>query len=167
MASMPSPPLPAFSAPADQPVLDFLGSAQRLLITGEQSGGEFALLQASGERGDTAPRHRHRAATETFIVLAGEILIEADQEQHLAAAGHVAVLPRGQAHTFAVVSATARYLTLHTPAGFEAFVRAVSEAAAAGAGQPATLTALAAGHGIDILGPGLEPTGRSRPRARD
>jgi hypothetical protein len=56
-----------------------------------------------------------------------------------------------------VVSPTARYLTLHTPAGFDAFVHDVSDAAQAGGAPPdrATLVALAAEHGIDIVGPGL------------
>jgi hypothetical protein len=72
-------------------------------------------------------------------------------------AGHVAVLPRDQVHTFLVVSATARYLTLHTPAGFDAFVRDVSDATQATGTPPdrVALVALAAGHGIEITGPGL------------
>jgi hypothetical protein len=72
-------------------------------------------------------------------------------------AGHVAILPRGQVHTFMVVSATARYLTLHTPAGFDAFVQEVSDAAGADGAPPdrAALIELAARHGIDIVGPGL------------
>lgn len=148
---------PAFTSPASQPVLRLLGSPERLLVAGEQSGGEFALFEATGERGHTSPRHRHRRATETFIVLDGEMLIEADGERRVAAAGHVAVLPRDQVHTFMVISPAARYLTLHTPAGFDAFVRNMSDAAQA-AGAPldrATLIALAAEHGIDIIGPGL------------
>ena len=146
----------AFSEPASQPVFQFLGSPERLLVAGQQSGGEFALFQSSGERGHTAPRHRHRLAAETFIVLDGEILIEAGDERRVAAAGHVAVLPRDQVHTFLVVSVTARYLTLHTPAGFDAFVRAVSDATQGGASPDrAALVALAAEHGIDITGPGL------------
>jgi quercetin dioxygenase-like cupin family protein len=146
-----------FTDPASQPVLDFLGSAERLLIAGGQSGGEFALFDATGERGHTAPRHRHRRASETFVVLDGEILIEAGVDRRVATAGDVAVLPRDQVHTFMVVSASARYLTLHTPAGFDAFVRGVSDAARA-VGAPlgrGALVDLAAEHGIDIIGPGL------------
>ena len=148
---------PAFTGPASQPVLRFLGSPERLLVAGQQSGGEFALFEATGERGHTSPRHRHRRATETFIVLDGEMLIEAGGERQVAAAGHVAVLPRDQVHTFMVVSPTARYLTLHTPAGFDAFVRDMSDAAQAAGASPdrASLVALAAEHGIDIVGPGL------------
>jgi len=148
---------PAFTSPASQPALSFLGSAERLLVAGEQSGGEFTLLEATGERGHTSPRHRHRLATETFIVLDGELLIEADGERRIAATGHVAVLPRGQVHTFMIVSPAARYLTLHTPAGFDAFVRKISDATQAAGAQPdrASLIALAAEQGIDIIGPGL------------
>jgi len=147
----------ACTDPATQPVLDFLGSPERLLVAGQQSGGEFALFDTSAERGHTAPRHRHRRAAETFVVLDGEILIEAGDERRVAAAGHVAVLPRNQVHTFMVVSPAARYMTLHTPAGFDAFVRDVSDAARATGAPPgrAALVALAAAHGIDIVGPGL------------
>lgn len=43
-----------------------------------------------------------------------------------------------------------------SPAGFDAFVRSVSDAQAAGAPPDrATLIALAAEHGVDIIGPGL------------
>jgi quercetin dioxygenase-like cupin family protein len=147
----------AFTDPASQPVLRFLGSPERLLVSAEQSGGEFALFETTGERGHTAPRHRHRRAAETFIVLDGELLIEAGAERRVAAAGHAAVLPRDQVHTFLVVSPAARYLTLHTPAGFDAFVHDVRDAARATGAPPdrAALVALAAGHGIEIIGPGL------------
>lgn len=148
---------PAFSEPGTQPVLRFLGSPERLLVAGPQSGGEFALFQTTAERGHTSPRHRHRRASETFIVLDGELLIEAGDQRRTAGAGHVAVLPRDQVHTFLVVSATAQYMTLHTPAGFDAFVHDVSDAARADGSPPdrAALIALAAAHGIEITGPGL------------
>ncbi len=145
----------AFCDPASQPVLSFLGSPERLLVDGQRTGGEFAVLEAVAERGHSAPRHRHRRATESFIVLDGELLIEAGGQRHVAGPGSVAVLPRDQVHTFLVVSAAARYLTLHTPAGFEAFVRDVSDLAAGGAPGRQALAQLAAGHGIEITGPGL------------
>jgi quercetin dioxygenase-like cupin family protein len=34
----------------------------------------FGDRETTGERGHTAPRHRHRLASGTFIVLDGEIL---------------------------------------------------------------------------------------------
>src|SRR6201996_2549979 len=146
---------PAFSVSAGQPAFPFLGSPERLMSARPPRGGGAALLQSGGERGHTAPRHRHRHASETFIVLDGELLVQAGAERLVVGAGDVAVLPRDQEHTFLVVSATARYLTLHAPAGFDRFVRAVSDAAQGGASPDrAALVALAAEHGIDITGPG-------------
>jgi quercetin dioxygenase-like cupin family protein len=149
---------PVFTSPQSQPVLGFLGSPERLLVSGADSAGEFALFESTGVRGGTAPRHRHRHASETFIVLDGEMLIEVGDEQRIASAGHTAILPRDVPHTFVIVSQTARYLTLHTPAGFDTFVRDVSDLARDGGGPDRTaLVAVAATHGIDILGPGISP----------
>ena len=147
---------PVFTTPEQQPVLSFLGSPERLLLAGHDTSGEFALFESTGHRGHNAPKHRHQHATETFIVLEGDLLIEVGDEQRAAGAGDTAVLPRGLPHTFVVLSPSARYLTLHTPAGFDEFVHAVSDLAAGG-GAPgrAALIATAAEHGIEILGPGL------------
>jgi quercetin dioxygenase-like cupin family protein len=140
----------------DQPVLTFLGSPERLMLGRSDTNGEFALFESSGSRGHTAPTHLHRVASETFIVLEGELLVQVGDDRQVAGAGDVALLPRGLPHTFVVVSPTARYLTLHTPAGFDDFVRAVSALAADGrAADRAALVAVAADHGIEILGPGL------------
>ena len=70
-------------------------------------------------------------------------------------AGGLALLPRGLAHGFVVTSAQARFLTLHTPSGFDRFVAEVG--AAAEAPGPDELTRLAAAHGIRIVGPPLRP----------
>jgi quercetin dioxygenase-like cupin family protein len=154
MSTFPS--LPRFTTPAEQPVLSFLGSPERLLLAGHDTGGEFALFESTGVRGHTAPTHRHLHASETFIVLDGELLIQVGDEQRRAGAGDTAMLPSGLPHTFVVLSPSARYMTLHTPAGFDEFVRAVSDLAAGGtAPDRATLIATAAEHGIEILGPGL------------
>ena len=147
---------PAFSDPATQPVLPFLGLPERLLVTGRHSGGELAVLESSAPHGHACPWHRHRFAAETFVVLDGELLLDVDGQRHLAGPGHVAVLPRDLPHGFVVVSDHARWLTLHTPAGFDDFVRAVSDATHAdGPPDRAVLTAVAAEYGIDILGPGI------------
>ena len=161
---------PAITRPSDQPVFDFFGSPERLLLSGAQSGGEIAVFDCTGTRGHTAPVHRHLRASETFIALDGEIVVEVGGEQHVATAGDAALLPREIPHSFVVLSNTARYLTLHTPAGFEGFVQDVT--AASQPGQPgrlparADIIALAASHGIEILGPGLELPGRTPSASR-
>jgi hypothetical protein len=89
-------------------------------------------------------------------VLSGELLVEVGGERRGAGPGHVAVLPRTVPHTFVVVSATARYLILHTPAGFDDFIHEAAAAARAGEElDRSALTEIAGRHGIEILGPGL------------
>jgi hypothetical protein len=84
------------------------------------------------------------------------MFIQVGDDQRVASTGDSAVLPRGLPHTFVILSATARYMTLHTPAGFDEFVHAVSDLAVRGqAPDRAALAAAAAEHGIEILGPGL------------
>ncbi|MGW4241701.1 cupin domain-containing protein [Nocardia sp. NPDC004722] len=147
---------PAHTSPENQIRLPFLGAPETVLVGAEHTGGEFALLRSGGPHGHSSPWHRHLWATETFIVEEGDVLLRVGDEEFLAAAGHAVVLPRGIPHGFVVVSDSARYLTLHTPAGFESFVADVSAAGTPGSPpDPAMLRELAARHGIEILGPGI------------
>ena len=98
-------------------------------------------------------------------MLDGELRLSAGEQEHTAGPGTVAVLPRRRRHAYVVTSATARFLTLHMPGGFEQFAAEVGEPAPAltlppvPAGPPdlAALTRAAAPHGITILGPPPKP----------
>ena len=88
------------------------------------------------------------------------------EEEHTAEPGTVAVLPRRLRHAYVVTSATARFLTLHTPAGFEQFARRGWSARPGPHPAPATrtdrrifaaLARAAARHGITILAPPPQP----------
>jgi quercetin dioxygenase-like cupin family protein len=121
-------------------LLWFLGTLVRLELTGEQTGGRFALWEGVLPRGAAPPLHSH-PQDETFYVLEGEVTVWvvapglADSpgwlETHasLRAAGEVVLAPAGTPHTFRVESDTARMLFLSTPAGIEDFVRALAEPA--------------------------------------
>ena len=73
---------------------------------------------------------------------------------HVLRPGEGILAPRGVPHTVRAGDRGGRWLVTSTPAGFEAFVRAVGspdpEAAPPG---PDELTRIAAEHGIEILGP--------------
>jgi hypothetical protein len=118
-----------------------------------------------GRRGHASPVHVHDRDDETFFVLDGELRVLVGEEEHAAGPGTVAVLPRRLRHAYVVTSATARFLTLHTPSGFEQFAAEVGQPAQAltlppgPAGPPdlAALTRAAARHGITILAPPPQP----------
>jgi quercetin dioxygenase-like cupin family protein len=149
------------SDPDAQAAIWFLGALSQLRISGAQTGGAFALADHLAARGNASPVHVHDRDDETFFVLDGELRVFAGEGEHTAGPGTVAVLPRRLSHAYVVTSATARFLTLHTPAGFEQFATEVGEPAQAltlpppPAGPPdfAALTRAAARHQITILAP--------------
>ena len=153
------------SGPDTQVAVWFLGALSQLRVTGEQTGGAFALADHLARRGNASPVHVHDRDDETFVVLDGELRVFVGDGEHTAGPGTVAVLPRCVRHAYVVTSATARFLTLHTPAGFEQFATEVGEPAQAlalpppPAGPPdfAALTQAAARHQITILAPPPQP----------
>jgi quercetin dioxygenase-like cupin family protein len=89
--------------------------------------GAFVLFEDRVERGKTTPLHLHPHEDETIYVVAGEIMVSFDGEEHRVGEGGVFVAPRGLPHAFLVTSETARLLCLQTPGTGEAFYRAASE----------------------------------------
>ena len=152
------------SGPDTQAAIWFLGALSQLRVSGEQTGGAFALADHLARRGNASPVHVHDRDDETFFVLDGDLRVFVGEEEHTAGPGTVAVLPRCVSHAYVVTSATARFLTLHTPAGFERFATEVGEPAQAltlppPAGPPdfAALAQAAARHQITILAPPPQP----------
>ncbi len=143
---------PAITTPDTQQTISFLGELYHLRVTGHDTGGEFAVIESRGGRGHGSPMHVHREASETFLVLEGELRVVVDGQEHLAGAGCAAVLPAGRPHGFVVTSDSARYFTLHHGPAFADFVIDAGEAVGSPP-DPALLSEIAARHGIDIVGP--------------
>jgi quercetin dioxygenase-like cupin family protein len=153
------------SSPDTQTAIWFLGALSQVRLSGEQTGGAFSVTENLVRRGNGSPVHVHDRDDETFFVLDGELRVVAGEEEHTAGPGTVAVLPRRLGHAYVVTSATARFLSLHTPAGFEQFTAEVGQPAPAltlppEPAEPHDLAALAqaaARHGITILAPPPRP----------
>src|SRR5215211_2580895 len=98
-------------------------NAPTVLLRGEQSGGEVAVIEGgrlSAEfRGP--PLHNHDFG-EAFYVLEGELTFQLRDKVFTRKAGELAFAPRGVPHTYANHSgAEARALIVCTPAGFERY----------------------------------------------
>jgi quercetin dioxygenase-like cupin family protein len=131
--------------------LAFLGARVRVLATGEDTGGALGLLDMlEVPAGDMPPLHRHRNEDEGFYVISGELTLFLPGRRIELAPGDYAVAPRGVPHAYRVDDAPARLLVTSTPSGFERFV---VDVASRGTPDPETLTAVAAEHDIEILGP--------------
>jgi quercetin dioxygenase-like cupin family protein len=138
----------------------FTNHLVHIQVDGDTSDGALALLDERGRRGDMPPLHVHRRDDETFYVVEGEVTLFVADEQIVLGAGQAAFAPRDVPHAYRVESEEARWLVINTPAGFDAFVREVSEPAPADelppaerASDPAVLAQAAAKVGIEILGP--------------
>lgn len=154
-------PHPVIASPDTQTAIWFLGALSQVRLSGEQTGGGFSLAENLNRRGNGSPVHVHDHEDETLFVLDGELRVFVGEEEHTAEPGSVAVLPRRLRHAYVVTSATARFLTLHIPAGFEQFAAEAGEPAQAltlppPPARPPDLAAVAraaARHGITIVAP--------------
>jgi quercetin dioxygenase-like cupin family protein len=137
----------------------FLRNRVRIHISGLQTDGALALLESTGPAGDHTPLHVHHLDDEGFYVLDGQLTLWAGDDEHVLRAGESILAPRGVPHTLRV-DEDARWLVTSTPAGFEAFVRAMASPTPPSAPPaPDELARVAAQHGIEILGPpGMLPS---------
>jgi quercetin dioxygenase-like cupin family protein len=128
-------------------------------------GAGMSIVELVGPPGDMPPLHLHRTDAEAFYVLEGEfsLFVKGEKPAHLSAGG-VAFGPKGVPHTYRVEGdRDARWLAISTPGDFERFVVAASRRAPRPELPPphgpptdeevAAVTALAAEHGIELLGP--------------
>jgi quercetin dioxygenase-like cupin family protein len=136
----------------------FLGDAVTVLVTGGDTAERYAILELVLAPGTATPLHRHRADEESFVVLYGEIVVQAGGQPPVrVGAGGFVHVPAGMSHALKVPEGdTARILNITTP-GHERFVRAAgTPGRAAGAETPqdmARLVQAAETYGTEILGP--------------
>lgn len=138
------------------------------LATGEDTGGQFALIEAIGQKGRSAapPLHVHTREDECFFVVEGAITCSVGDETFHVPAGSFVMPPRGVPHRYDLATEDVRLLNLCIPAGFEGFFRALSEPAPAltlppvpdGPPDIPRVLAAAAEHGVEIFGPPPAPT---------
>jgi quercetin dioxygenase-like cupin family protein len=158
---------PLLSAEGAGEALWFLGTLAVVRVPGEAVEGRFALMDLLLPRGASPPLHTH-PQDESYVVLEGRMTVQAGERVAELQPGAVMVIPRGVAHSFAVLSDTARVLVMSTPAGIERFVRDGSVPATSAVLPPpdaprpsaAELDAIFAAHECITVGPRLQ----SRPR---
>jgi len=107
------------------------------LATGEETQGQFALIEAVGRRGNVPPPHIHRREDEITYVLEGEIVFSVADRTIKGTPGTLIFLPRDERHSFTIESEQLRMLILVTPAGLEGWFKEFSVPAPAMALPPA------------------------------
>ena len=120
------------------------------------------MLEFLQPPGEMTPLHVHRRADQTMYVLDGELTLFLPGATIVAGPGEIAHGPMNVPHTEQVTSSgPVRLVEVNAPAGFEHFVVAAGQPAAARTLPPDSLapvdfellTRLASDHDIEVLGP--------------
>jgi len=139
-----------------------VGDVYRLLATGEETDGRYALIEALVPPGGGPPPHAHTREEEGFYILEGEIRVTIDGVPSVARAGEFVNLPVGSLHSFTnATDKPATMLMTLAPAGIEKMFIEIGRPLAPGAttSPPPTrdeiekLPAVAARYGIKLALP--------------
>jgi quercetin dioxygenase-like cupin family protein len=143
----------------------FLNGLMTTKASSAEAGGAYALTEHVVTAASNPPMHVQVDEEEAFYVLEGEVEFEVGGTRAAARPGSFALVPRGAAHTFRVLSPTARMLVITSApqgapeGGLYEFFRAVGSPALTRslpppvARDPVVVTTVAARHGIEILPP--------------
>lgn len=139
----------------------FLGQLVTIKSSTESTAGRVGVTETLAPRASGSPLHVHHNEDEWFYVIEGELTVWVGGQVIVAPAGSFVYGPQDIPHTFTVTSDQARFLLVVEPAGFENFVRTLSEPAARLEIPPApteppdmeAMLQVAAEYGLEILGP--------------
>jgi quercetin dioxygenase-like cupin family protein len=116
----------------------------KLLASGEDTNGQFALAEWDGSEGPWTIPHLHRHTQESFYVLDGEFTFVCDGQEIAAEAGSYLLVPPGTPHVLRADTSRGRLLTVMAPGGLEGMFRELSELPSDSLRDPATRAAVSA-----------------------
>lgn len=96
-----------------------LGALMNFKALGSETEGKFWALEGLADRQMSVPLHVHSHEDEFWYVLEGEIRFTIDGETRTGRPGTFAYIPKGVPHTFQIVTETARWFGVGTPAGLD------------------------------------------------
>jgi len=124
-----------------------------LLVTGDQTGGRFALLETTATDTQELPLHTHTREDELIYVVRGDVTFYRDGMRLEGRTGTCVLLPRGSEHTYRVASNEAQLLIMLMPAGLEGYYQELDDITDATRYTERLIT-VAAKYGVKLTGPG-------------
>ena len=115
-----------------------VGDTYTTLLSGEQTGGAFTLLEAVVMPEAGPPPHAHHGEEEIFVLLDGQMSFTVAGRTYDASAGTVLLIPRDVPHSYRNVGdGPARMLFLDSPPGMEGMFAELGAPGRRGAIPPA------------------------------
>ncbi|MGF1669559.1 MAG: cupin domain-containing protein [Balneolaceae bacterium] len=100
--------------------LNVIGDQMTFKLTGEDTNGQYVLIEQNNEPGIGIPMHVHENEDEVFRVIEGELEMQVGDKKVILGKGDIAFCPRGIPHTWKVTgSKKARVDLSFYPAGLE------------------------------------------------
>jgi quercetin dioxygenase-like cupin family protein len=98
-----------------------------ILLSGEDTGGAYCLIDLRVAPGKGVPRHTHTREDEALFVISGELEVTVGDEIFTLRAGETLIAPRNIPHQLHNSGSVANhYLIMFSPSGFEEFLKATS-----------------------------------------
>lgn len=118
--------------------LSIVGDTYRIIISGEQTQGAYAVIDMLVPPGGGPGPHSHAAIQEMFYVVDGEIDFKTEAGKYTAKKGSFVNIPKGgEVHCFRNNSnTTAHLLCTVIPSGLDGFFREIGTPVAAGTFLP-------------------------------
>jgi len=131
-----------------------LGAPYRFLVTSAETGGAFALIEATAPPQSAVPLHLHTREEETFFILEGSLQIQCGDSEVTVSKDSTAFLPRNIAHAYRNTgNLSAKYLMFITPGGFEKCLEEFARLPAGQAPAPETIVAIGQKYGLQFPTP--------------
>ena len=86
---------PIAKGPQDGENLSVVGDTYRILVTGEETGGAYAVIDMLVPPGGGPGPHAHAGFSETFFVIDGEIEVKSEVSTYIAKKGAIVTIPMG------------------------------------------------------------------------
>lgn len=127
------------TAPQEGQTISVVGDTYRLIVTGKQTGGDYAMIDMLVPPGGGPGPHEHAAFHETYYILDGEVLFQFEDKSITAKKGQLVSVPKGGGvHRFKnVSSANARMICTVVPSGLDDFFVEIGKPVAPDALLPA------------------------------
>lgn len=139
--------------------LNIFGIPMWIKLSGEDTGGAYAIMEDNTPAQQGPPLHRHLREDESFYVIEGQYVFEVDGKQIHAGPGSTVYAPKGTAHRFQNTGLTpGKLLVMVQPAGLDSFFVNI-DAVTKGVREPdlEVVIPIFEKHGLELLGPPLPP----------